>query len=78
MDERYVEAATEILECLDRNIQKVHNLRYAFAQEATIRQRLSQIDTALMDYFISWNRTKQLLQEQSELHEKLRELGFEP
>lgn len=53
-------------------------LKYAFAQETAIRQRLYQIDTALMDYFISWDRTKRLLQEQAKLHEKLRELGFEP
>lgn len=78
MDERYIEAAMGVLECLDRNIQKVHNLKYAFAQETAIRQRLYQIDTALMDYFISWDRTKRLLQEQAKLHEKLRELGFEP
>lgn len=81
LDPRYVEAALAILECLDRNIQKVRDLRLKFCQEdeiTRIRQRLSYIDDALKDYFISWNTTKRLLQEQTELEAQLRELGYEP
>lgn len=81
LDPRYVKAALAILECLDRNIQKARDLRLQFAQEdeiIRIRQRLSYINDALKDYFISWNTSKRLLQEQAELEAQLRELGYEP
>ena len=43
-----------------------------------IFKRLIEIDYALRDYFISWEQTKRLLQEQTELIDLLKKLGYEP
>jgi len=41
-------------------------------------QRLSEIDDELKDFFISWDTTKRLLQEQTEIKDILQKLGYEP
>ena len=41
-----------------------------------IFQRLSEIDSELKDYFISWDKTKKLLEERKQLEEILRKLGY--
>lgn len=43
-----------------------------------IFKRLTEIDYALRDYFISWEQTKRLLQEQTKLIDLLKKLGYEP
>jgi len=43
-----------------------------------IFKRLTEIDYALRDYFISWAQIKRLLQEQAELIDLLKKLGYEP
>ena len=43
-----------------------------------IFKRLTEIDYALRDYFISWEQTKRLLQERTELIDLLKKLGYEP
>lgn len=42
-----------------------------------IFKRLIEIDYALRDYFISWEQTQRLLQEQAELNDLLKKLGYE-
>lgn len=43
-----------------------------------IFKRLIEIDYALRDYFISWEQTQRLLQEQTKLIDLLKKLGYEP
>lgn len=43
-----------------------------------ILKRLIEIDYALRDYFISWEQTQRLLQEQTKLIDLLKKLGYEP
>lgn len=43
-----------------------------------IFKRLAEIDYALRDYFISWEQTQRLLQEQTKLIDLLKKLGYEP
>lgn len=38
--------------------------------------RLSEIDNELKDYFISWDKTKKLLEERKQLEERLHKLGY--
>ena len=40
--------------------------------------RLCAIDFLLMDFHISWDETKRLLQERTEIQEIIRKLGYEP
>ena len=42
----------------------------------TIFQRLSEIDNELKDYFISWDKTKKLLEERKQLEEILHKFGY--
>ena len=43
-----------------------------------IFKRLTEIDYALRDCFISWEQTQRLLQEQTKLIDLLKKLGYEP
>ena len=40
--------------------------------------RLSVIDYLLMDFHISWDETRRLLQERAEIKDKIQKLGYEP
>ena len=40
--------------------------------------RLAEIDKALQDWFISWDYCKKLLQEQAQIEDMLKKMGYEP
>ena len=40
--------------------------------------RLAEIDEALQDWFISWDYCKRLLQEQAQIEDMLKKMGYEP